>query len=90
MSPNLLVPGAYDVAVTATMIAALVVMVVALVVWFKERRNGWHGLVEVAVIVVMPSATAAASPAGLIVATLTLLEVQALRPVMFCVGAPPE
>ncbi len=54
MDPTPLVPDAYDIAWTVMAVAALVLTGFALVLWFREHRNGWHGLLDVAVIVLVP------------------------------------
>lgn len=54
MALNPLVPTAYDVGCTVLTVAALVLMVVALIAWFREHRAGWRGWGELAVIVLVP------------------------------------
>ena len=54
MDPSPLLPTAYDIAWTVMAVAGLVLTGFALVLWSKDHRNGWHGLLDVAVILLVP------------------------------------
>lgn len=47
-------PSAFDASLTVAVLVATALVVFALIAWFKEHRDGWQGLIEVAVILLVP------------------------------------